>query len=143
MTICFMSLFALILHERCGSVLYKIPGMNLLSLMSILLSLGVFSILHWQRTNDLRVYALVQFFPLLSYPEILLMFPKSSYSQTEFITFCFMGYAVSKVSEVLDRPIFNLTRKVISGHTIKHLTAGLSILFLVQMLGEREIVQRY
>jgi hypothetical protein len=45
-------------------------------------------------------------------------------------------YALAKVLEALDRPIYNLGH-IISGHTLKHLAAAMAVYWLARMIQKR------
>ena len=89
--------------------------------------LGVFSVLYWARTEalgqgDLRLYYLVQFYPMLAIPVILLVF-QSRYTHAKAFWLMWALYALAKVAEIYDEPIFRMT-EVWSGHTVKHFVAA-------------------
>jgi hypothetical protein len=73
MTICFMSLFVALLGEHISFQYEKI-------ILPASLLLGVFSVIYWQYTGDLRFYGLVQFGTLAAIPLILLLY-RSKYAQ--------------------------------------------------------------
>jgi hypothetical protein len=130
MTIVFMSLFSAMLMERisirAGSFLL-VP----------LVLFGVSSILAWRWTEgrgagDLRLYALVQFFPMLAIPLMLFLFP-ARYDRAGDYLYSFGCYAIAKILEFADRAVFE-TLGLVSGHTLKHLTAAVGMAFLLRML---------
>jgi hypothetical protein len=121
MTIAFMSLVAIIVGEHISQRL----GRNLLW---PLLAVGAISVIYWdyseaQDAGDLRLYGLVQFLPMLLIPAILLGY-RSVFDRSRFIWILFLLYAIAKVFELLDAPLYSLGQ-VISGHSIKHLCAAL------------------
>ena len=68
-----------------------------------LVALGVGSVLHWHYTETLgrgdeRLYALVQFFPMIALPILLLWFPAGT-SRTRDLFLALGFYAVAKVFE--------------------------------------------
>ncbi len=71
MTIAFMALFSLILGEFVSEKLGKY------TLIPLLL-VGGSSVLYWKVYDDLRFYAMVQFYPLLTIPIMLLLFKKKT-----------------------------------------------------------------
>ena len=82
---------------------------------SILVSLG--TVAYWHTSGDLRPYILLQYGGCLSLT----------------VTRCWPIlplYVLAKIVEKLDRRIFELTGGRISGHTLKHVFAGLAPLFL-------------
>ena len=66
MTICFMAFVAIVIgehfNERFG-----------LQMLAPLLLVGIASVAYWAWTDDLRLYALVQFLPMLLIPLVLLL----------------------------------------------------------------------
>lgn len=138
MTLAFMSLFAIVVGERASAQL----GARLLP---PLLLIGFASVFLWRLGErpgggDLRLYGLVQFYPMLAIPLLLILWPPR-YTQAGRFWAVSGFYAVSKACELLDRQIFAATGFV-SGHTLKHLFAALSALWLVPMLRRREFVTR-
>jgi len=99
--------------------------------------LGVFSVLYWAHTEalgrgDLRLYYLVQFYPMLAIPVILLVF-HPRYTHAKALWLMWALYAAAKIAEIYDEPIFDLTG-VWSGHTIKHfVAAGASVIPLYSL----------
>ena len=89
--------------------------------------IGIFSVLWWNRTElagqgDLRLYLLVQFYPVLAVPFIIALFrPRSTFGWLFLSTWAL--YGVAKVCELLDSPLYELTG-VWSGHTFKHFIAA-------------------
>lgn len=124
MTITFMAFFSIIISEyislNAGRLLF-IP----------LLAAGLISVIYWSYTEqlgagDLRPYALVQFLPMLLIPAILILF-KSENVHSKYLWALLLLYFLSKVSEYFDVHFFNLLGEI-SGHSVKHLLAGLGIL---------------
>ncbi|MBL7776130.1 MAG: ceramidase domain-containing protein, partial [Saprospiraceae bacterium] len=94
MTLMFMSLFSLLVYDflgkQAGSVSFwwSVP-------------LGMASVLYWHFTEaagqgDLRPYALVQFFPMLAAPVLLLAYP-GKVPYVRYILLLLGWYAVAKV----------------------------------------------
>ena len=127
MTIAFMALFSIIISEfisvRSGRAL----------LLPLILA-GILSVLYWHISEirgegDLRLYALVQFYPMLASPVILLCF-RSSCTHVQAYWWLLLTYIVAKVFEYLDGEVFDALG-FISGHSLKHLTAALGIYVLL------------
>ena len=128
-----MALFAAIIAER----LSVRTGLLLLPLLA---ALGAGSVLVWYQgellgSGDLRLYGMVQFYPLLAVPILLLLPPR--YSGGGWLLGAILLYALAKAFEALDAPIFGLGRAV-SGHTLKHLFAALSGYAVWRMLQTRQ-----
>ena len=138
MAIAFMGLFAAVIAER-------IDVRAGLQLLWPLVFAGVAGVLYWYFTQksgnggDLRPYALVQFYPVLAIPLVLLLFPRT-YTLAIGYVGAWAGYALAKIAELADVPIFRLGG-VMSGHTLKHLIAAAGIGTLVWMLVRRRRVE--
>jgi len=135
MAMAFMSIFCMLvsdhIHSRAGS------GMLL-----PLLILGMGSVVwrHWTGLNgdaDSRPYALVQFFPMLAIPYVLLMY-ESRYTHNGGYWKILICYAIAKFFELYDHETFQ-SLGCVSGHSIKHMAAGLGVFFVLQMLKERTL----
>ncbi len=134
MTIAFMSFFSVILAERVSPQLAR-------RLFPSLLVAGIGSVLYWhfseiQGRGDLRPYALVQFLPMLLTPLILLLFA-SRYTLDRGIWWFFAWYLAAKILEAADQPIYDWA-VVISGHSLKHIAAGIACLVFLRHLRLRE-----
>ena len=130
MTLGFMSLLAATVNERIS---IKIGT----RLLVPLLIFGVASVLYWNVTlarggGDLRPYVLAQFGSLLVLLMLVALFPPR-YTRGADLVVCLAIYALAKVFEAADHPIFNLGG-VVSGHTLKHVTAAVSAYWILRML---------
>ena len=130
MTVAFVSFFAAVVAERIS---LKVG----IGLLAPLILIGVSSVGYWNLTEihgrgDLRPYGYVQAYPLLGVPLIILLFP-ASYTRTADLLAVGGIYVLAKLFELLDRPIFDLGH-VVSGHTLKHLTAAVSAYWALRML---------
>ena len=123
-----MSLAAIVASERVGVT----AGWRLLG---PLLATGVASMLLWRATGDLRLYALVQFGPMICLPLAILLLPPR-YTRGAGYGWAIGLYAAAKACEILDRPIFEAVGAV-SGHTLKHLLAGVAAAALLVMAARR------
>lgn len=132
-TLAFMAMVAAVVGERID------VGLGL-RLLAPLLALGVSSVLYWHATEqrgagDLRVYVLVQFVPLLVVP-LLLALCEGRYTRGRDILSVVAVYGVAKLFELGDGVVFGLGQ-VVSGHTLKHLTAAGAAYGIVRMLERR------
>jgi len=137
MTIAFMALFSIVISEFISATVGKI-------LLLPLLLTGLLSVFYWHYTEsynmgDLRFYAVVQFFPLLAIPIILLFF-RSKFSRVSAYWLLLLAYLLAKLVEYFDQPIHALL-VVISGHSIKHLLAATGLYILLRSFERREIVE--
>lgn len=102
-----------------------------------LLSLGLGSVMIWYLTKDIRLYAWVQFFPLILLPFIMILF-HSPYTHKIYLLYALLFYILAKVTEHWDVAIFKFTGELISGHSIKHLLAAVAVYNILHMLQKRE-----
>jgi hypothetical protein len=132
-SIAFMALLSSVISESVD----RKPGRILLA---PLLATGAFSVAYWAWTEsigsgDLRLYALVQFLPVVLIPLVLLLYrPPKNYAVSIWLLAGL--YALSKLFEIFDREVFALTG-IVSGHTIKHVLAAAGVLFVVRMVHGR------
>lgn len=133
LTIVFMSLFAVVIAERIGLAAGR-------RLLPVLLLVGVGSVLYWllgelSGAGDLRPYLLVQFFPLVAIPLLLLFFPPR-YTRGADLVWALGWYALAKLFELLDARIFAVGG-IVSGHTLKHLAAAVAMYWILRMVERR------
>lgn len=100
-----------------------------------LMIVGAISTLYWwfteqQHQGDLRYYVIVQFFPVITIPIILLCF-KNEKSQAKPYWILIGSYIVAKLFEHFDQSIFD-TLGFISGHSLKHLAPIVGIWFCLK-----------
>jgi hypothetical protein len=133
MTLCFMAIFAYLIAERIDARAGAL-------LLWPLLALGVASLLLWRATDDLRLYAWVQFFPLLALPVMLVLLPPR-YTGTFYWVIAAVLYALAKLTEHLDRPILSADT-IISGHTIKHLLAAAACSAVLRYFETRQPINK-
>lgn len=135
LTFLFMSLFAIAIGERVSAALGR-------WLFIPLLCIGAGSMLVWRMgegagagEGDLRLYGMVQFYPMLAIPLILVSFPPS---YTHGVYFWGVGgfYAAAKLAELLDHQIYALNG-LVTGHNLKHCLAAAGCWGLVMMLRRR------
>ncbi len=115
MAIGFMAIFAITIEERVD----RCVGAILLWPMT---GIGVFSLLLWRWTGDLRLYVWVQFFPCLALPLIFLLFAPR-FSGTIYWLLAAVLYGLAKLFEFHDSAIYSVGG-YLSGHTFKHFAAA-------------------
>src|SRR6185503_15770544 len=98
---------------------------------------GVASVLLWQQSEqaghgDLRLYLFVQFYPLLAIPLMVWLFPPR-YTRTADLVVAVGLYALAKMLELADASIYGASH-LVSGHSLKHLTAALATFWLYRMV---------
>lgn len=131
-TLAFMGLFAAVVADRID----RRAGMVLLP---VLLISGVGSVVYWHVTElagqgDLRAYGISQFFPMVAVPLIVYLFRPGRYSDGRSIAWIFTAYVFAKLFEVTDHQIFELTGSLVSGHSLKHVTAAVASYLLLRMV---------
>jgi hypothetical protein len=131
----FMALFTAIVAERLA---WQLSAW----LVGPMVLLGVGSVLYWhwtetQGTGDLRFYFVVQFFPLIALPMLMLFF-QPRYTRTGDLVASLACYGIAKLLETFDPNIY-AQAGLVSGHTLKHLIAGLSAYFILHMLQRRRV----
>jgi len=128
MAIVFMSFFSIVIGA------YINPKWGRVILIPFIM-LGIGSVLRWYASEqaghgDLRLYVLVQFYPMLAIPLIVFLFPASRRMRLEMVTLIVL-YAVAKLVAYKDQEIFQTL--TISGHSLKHLFAAGAVLMMLQM----------
>jgi hypothetical protein len=135
LAVAFMAYFAITLAERVhpkGAALF-LP----------LVLLGGASVVYWHLSEvhgggDLRLYLFVQLYPLLATPVIMLLFPPRYTGGADLVA-ALLCYLAAKALEVLDAQVY-ARGGLVSGHTLKHLVAGLSAGWLLYMVRKRRPV---
>lgn len=116
--------------------------------VAALLAAGLWTVYQWNASEaagrgDLRWYALYQGLIIVTGALLLWMFPSRNGATPAFV-FAVGGNVLAKLFELLDRPIYAFGG-VVSGHTLKHLSAGLAFLplvFLIRRMAMKESSNR-
>ena len=135
MTVAFMALLSIVIAEFISAHLGRLA-------LWPLIIIGVSSVVYWYITErngegDLRLYALVQFLPMLVIPIILLFF-KSTFTNISGYWYLLFAYSVAKVCEYFDEAIYGELH-FLSGHSLKHLTAALAVFLLYRSYENRQL----
>lgn len=135
MTIAFMAFFCVIVGEYISYPLAR-------RLLMPLVVFGVISVGYWayteeQGAGDLRLYVIIQFLPMLIIPLIIFLY-KGQSPYTRYIWLAIGGYLLSKLLEILDQPIYELTGGI-SGHALKHMAAALGALAIYFLVRSRQL----
>jgi hypothetical protein len=135
MTLVFMALLSAVIAER---IYAKVGALLLLPF----LLLGLLSAEVWRRgeltgVGDLRFYLLVQFYPMLAIPLMMVLFPPR-YTRTRDMAWLLLWYVVAKALEQWDGAVFLATGGIMSGHALKHVAAALAVAALGLMVARRE-----
>jgi len=133
MTITFMSFFSIII----STYINKLWGAILLTPLVIL---GIASVVIWylgelNGAGDLRLYALVQFYPMIVIPLILFVYPTSRKIKLQVLSII-VTYGIAKIFEKYDVQVLE-AGQLISGHSLKHLFAAISILLIVRLVRQQ------
>jgi Ceramidase len=129
MAISFMAILAAAIEER-------VDARAGVALLWPLIGIGIFSLLLWRWTGDLRLYVWVQFFPCLALPLMFLLFtPK--YSGTSYWLIAAALYALAKLFEFFDAAIYS-AGSILSGHTLKHLAAAAACFAILRYYRKRQ-----
>jgi len=137
MALGFMSLLAAVIAERIDVR----AGVRLLGPLA---GYGIWSVLYWHFSEtrgqgDLRPYILTQFFPLLLIPALLGLFP-AKYTRGGDLFGALGIYGLAKAFEFLDARIF-AAGHIVSGHTLKHLTAAAATWWIYRMFKLRRPIE--
>lgn len=130
MTIAFTGLLTAVIAERVNARVARV-------LFVPLLAAGIGSVLYWYVTQlaghgDLRAYALVQFGSLTVVVLVLTLYRSQDRGGT-WLGFGLALYGLAKIFEMSDGPIYHALG-VVSGHTLKHVTAAAAVGCVVAML---------
>lgn len=133
LTVGFMGLFIAILGE------YVSERFRILLMPAVIVGVG--SVLYWNWFQDLRIYYWIQLVPLLLLPFVMLLFP-ARYSHQWLLLAGAIWYGLAKLTELGDKVVFAATQGMISGHTIKHIFAGIGCISIMMMLQKRRPLDR-
>ena len=129
MTLSFGAILALVVAERvsvrAGAILLW-PA----------LATGLFSLLLWRWTGDLRLYFWVQFFPGLAIVLLFLLCPPR-FTGTNYWIIAGVLYALAKIFEFTDHAIYSVG-SLLSGHTLKHLAAAVACWAILRYFQTRQ-----
>jgi hypothetical protein len=111
-------------------------------LLGPLVWLGFASVINWtmgerHEAGDLRLYAFVQFYPMLTIPLLMFLFP-ARYTRSGDVFIVLGWYLLAKVLELghVDHGIYRMGH-IISGHSLKHLAAAVGAYWLFRMIRAR------
>lgn len=127
MTVAFMALFSMVVHDRisvrCGRIL-----------LWPLVCAGLAAVGYWYGSElygqgDLRAYGVIQFLPMLLIPLMLILYNGKGL-RASWLWGTLWAYAVAKVAEHFDGTLYAITG-IVSGHSVKHVLGGLAVLWVV------------
>jgi hypothetical protein len=127
MTVAFMALFAMVVHDRLSEYSGRV-------LLWPLVLAGVASIGYWywselQGRGDLRAYGVVQFLPMLLIP-LMLLICSGTGLHAPWLWGSLGTYVVAKAAEHFDEAMY-VTTGIVSGHSFKHVLGALAGLWVV------------
>jgi len=131
MTLAFAAILSLVVQERVNAKTGAI-------LLWPALAVGLFSLLLWRWTDDLRLYFWVQFFPGLAVILLFLLYPPT-YTGTRYWIAAGVLYALAKVFEFTDEAIYS-AGNFLSGHTLKHLAAAAACFAILRYFQTRRLI---
>lgn len=131
MTIIFSSFFALIL-----SVYFSVKTARIVWMINVVI--GLLSVIYWQYTEslgrgDLRLYAIVQFLPMLLLFIILILNRETNRHLLKPLLNVLVWYVIAKMFEHFDHQIHEMTH-FISGHPLKHIAASVATYYMLACL---------
>jgi len=138
MTFAFMGLYSIFIAEFMSE---RVGRLLLLPLLTV----GVVSVMYWWFTEkngvgDLRLYAVVQFFPLVTVPIILLCF-NSKFTLHNTYWLVLASYLLAKFFEHFDE-LTQSVLVVVSGHSIKHIAPAIGLFFLIRAYQSRTLTEQ-
>jgi Ceramidase len=131
MTVSFAAILSIVVQERVNARAGAL-------LLWPALAIGLFSLLLWLWTDDLRLYFWVQFFPCVALVALFLLYPPK-YTGTYYWIIAAGLYALAKVFEFSDDAIFS-AGQWLSGHTLKHLTAAAASFAILRYFQTRRLI---
>ncbi len=128
-----------------GAVLTDRFGGRTAWIVAPLIAAGLWTVYQWNVSEaaghgDLRWYALYEGLIILTGALVLWMFPSRNEATPVFVI-TVAGNILAKIFELLDKPIYALGG-IVSGHTLKHLFAGLAFLplvFLIRRMARKKL----
>lgn len=129
MTFAFMAILASAIEERIDARIGRL-------LLWPLVVLGIASLLIWLRTDDLRLYGWVQFFPCVMLLLLFLLLPPK-FTGTWYWFAAAGWYVIAKLLEHFDAAIYAALR-VMSGHPLKHLAAAAACYAILRAFATRK-----
>jgi len=136
MTCSFMSMVVALIMER---VSVKLGSACLIPL----LLLGIASVAYWYLSEtrghgNYKFYLFVQFFSPVMVALTIGLFPPR-YSGTRYLVAAFALFLAAKLFESFDGQIYS-SAGIVSGHSLKHITAGISCYLILRMLQVRRVI---
>lgn len=123
----------------CATVAERVSPRAGLALLAPLVLLGAFSVWHWKTSGDLRLYVLVQFFPMIAVLLLMALFPSRCTRGGDLVGVV-AWYALAKALEHWDGAVYRALGRRVSGHSLKHLAAAVAVYWILRMLKLRRVL---
>jgi hypothetical protein len=115
MTLVFTGVLGAAIAQRVGANVARVS-------LAVLFELGVVSIAFWHMTGNLSLYLVLQFGGVAA---LLLLLLSTRKGDDPFPWWWVVGwYALAKVVEAADRPLWDATGGLVGGHALKHVFAA-------------------
>jgi len=113
--------------------------------LPVLVAAAIASVAYWYFSElagagDLRFYLLLQLLPIILLVFVLLAFP-SRYDRNAGLWWLLAWYLGARICELFDRQIYEAL-SVVSGHSLKHIAAGIGSLVFLRHLRLRRPARR-
>lgn len=110
-------------------------------LWPIFLCIGIASVLVWisgeaAGKDDVSLYLSIQAFCMLL--SLIILFVPPAYTRSSDIAVALFFYVLAVLFDRLDEQIYQLSDRMISGHTLKHIAAAFASFWLIRMLLKRK-----
>ncbi|KEH20750.1 uncharacterized protein [Medicago truncatula] len=132
MTVAFTSLVAILIIERVDA------KKGTISIFPLIMAAMISSV-YWRFFGDIRPYLLVQTVSCIAVPLMALLLPPM-YTHSTYWLWAAGFYPLAMMQETADRLIYAVTFHTVSGHALKHLSAGMVPLILTIMLAKRRLL---
>lgn len=138
MTLSFTALVSAVIAERIS-----VYGARMVLLPLVFGGIG--SVVWWRITElqghgDLRAYLFVQLFPCIAIPMMIAFFPARYSRGGELVAVVFV-YVLAKAAESFDVVVWETTKHVVGGHSVKHVLAALAAWLILDMLKKRGLAE--
>ncbi|RZB96705.1 hypothetical protein D0Y65_020435 [Glycine soja] len=131
MSVAFASLLAILVIERIDA------KKGTISIVSLIMA-GIMSNVYWRFFGDIRLYVLAQGASCIAIPLMATLLPPM-YTHSAYWLWASGFYVLAMLQEAADRVIYLLTFHIVSGHTLKHLSAAMVPIILTVMLAKRSV----
>lgn len=114
-----------------------------LALVPMLL-VGISTVIYWYFSTasghgDYKYYLFLQFFSPVVLALLIGLFPPR-YTGIRYLVIAFGFYVAAKLFETYDFVIYQHLGRLVSGHSLKHVTAGVACLWILEMLRRRHAI---